>query len=313
LISPPSYRGRWLEARGGNGGVMFKFIYSLLMFQQIDPRIYELEKEIDLYRIILSGTVLLLIILILIVVLQWVSLKKFRRSAADGDSNAGSSRKEKAAKKKAGADKPAAAPAVSVKARDLPDPGLVYKFSLADEKVTEKLITIGQTEGNIKTFSTEIINDHFSVNIRIIDNQRDRDIYNLPDKIYEEYILDMRRDGRVLIYYPGLEGYRQMGARERLYIKQEPDAAGDPTFPLIEAKQPIRMRIGDRLNQDEKFTNGYFEFHLYTQEYEVKTSVGIPKIEKNFMIRLYRIYPGYDMSSPSAEGLYPMTDPFRAG
>lgn len=290
---------------------MFKFIYSLIMFQQIDPRIYELEKEIDLYRIILAGGVLLLIILGLIVVLQWVSLKKIRRAAEGSDAFDTVTKKSPAPK--SGQEQPELKSAPSVKGRDLPDPGLVYKFSLADEKVTEKLITIGQTEGNIKTFSTEVINDHLSINIRIIDNQRDRDIYNLPDKIYEEYILDMRRDGRVLVYYPGLEGYRQMGARERVYIRQEPDAAGDPTFQKIEAKQPIRLRIGDRLNQDEKFANGYFEFHLYTQEYEVKTSAGIPKIEKNFMVRLYRIYPGYDMSSPSPDGLYPMTDPFRAG
>lgn len=280
------------------------------MFQQIDPRIYELEKEIDLYRIILSGVVLLLIVLILIVVLQWVSLKKARRSA-EGEELPVKARKKVPETGKSEKKEPAAS--ASIKSKDLPDPGLVYKFSLADEKITEKLITIGQTEGNIKTYSTEVINDHLSINIRIIDNQREKDIYNLPDKIYEEYILDMRRDGRVLVYYPGLEGYRQMGARERLYIKQESDAAGDPTFAMIEAKQPIRLRIGDRLNQDEKFANGYFEFHLYTQEYEVKTSAGIPKIEKNFMIRLYRIYPGYDMSSPSPEGLYPMTDPFRAG
>jgi len=283
----------------------------MAVFQQIDPRIYELEKEIDLYRIILAGGVLLLIILGLIIVLQWVSLKKARKASAEGDSVDITPGKSSTAKAGQRSTETPAKP--SVKSRDLPDPGLVYKFSLADEKVTEKLITIGQTEGNIKTYSTEVINDHLSVNIRIIDNQRDRDIYNLPDKIYEEYILDMRRDGRVLVYYPGLEGYRQMGARERIYIKQEPDAAGDPTFAAIEAKQPIRLRIGDRLNQDEKFTNGYFEFHLYTQEYEVKTSAGIPKIEKNFMLRLYRIYPGYDMSSPSPDGLYPMTDPFRAG
>jgi hypothetical protein len=281
------------------------------MFQQIDPRIYELEKEIDLYRIILAGGILLLIMLVLFVVIQWASLKRIRRAADGGEAIDAAPKRNAAVKVKH--EQPEAKPSPSVKGRDLPDPGLVYKFSLSDEKVTEKLITIGQTEGNIKTFSTEIINDHLSINIRIIDNQREKDIYNLPDKIYEEYILDMRRDGRVLVYYPGLEGYRQMGARERVYIKQEQDAAGDPTFAAIEAKQPIRLRIGDRLNQDEKFTNGYFEFHLYTQEYEVKTSAGIPKIEKNFMVRLYKIYPGYDMSAPSSDGLYPMTDPFRAG
>ncbi len=104
-----------------------------------------------------------------------------------------------------------------------------------------------------------------------------------------------------------------MGSREKIYVKNEPDVAGDPTFPSLKARQPIRFRIGDRLNQDDKFVNGFFEFHLFTQEYEVKTSAGIPKIEKNFLIRLYKIYPGYDVSSPDGEGLYPMIDPFTAG
>ena len=36
----------------------------------------------------------------------------------------------------------------------------------------------------------------------------------------------------------------------------------------------------------------------------------MPSVEKYFMLRLYRIYPGYDVSSPDAEGLYPMIDPF---
>ena len=117
-------------------------------------------------------------------------------------------------------------------------------------------------------------------------------------------------DGKVLIYYPGLEGYKPMGSRERIYIKAEPDETGEPTFPAIEAKQPIRFRVGDRLNQDDKFVNGFFEFHLFTQDYEAKTKAGIPKVEKNFMLRLYKIYPGYDISGVTEEGLYPMMDPY---
>jgi len=38
--------------------------------------------------------------------------------------------------------------------------------------------------------------------------------------------------------------------------------------------------------------------------------MGIPKIEKNFMIRLYKIYPGYDTGNPNEDGLYPMIDPY---
>lgn len=289
---------------------MLKIIYSLVFFMQVDPRIIELQKDIEFYKFMLSASGVVILILLLVIFLFWFSLKKRLGPEEKGVIKNVLRKSSTEVKPSARPVQPAAA---AVKSKDLPDPGLVYKFSLADEKVTEKLITIGQTEGNIKTYSTEVLNDHLDINIRIIDNQRDKDIYNLPEKIFEEYILDMKRDGRVLLYYPGLEGWRQMGARERFYIKQEPDVAGDPTFPVIEAKQPVRLRIGDRLNQDEKFANGYFEFHLYTQDYEVKTSAGIPKIEKNFMLRLYKIYPGYDMASPSPDGLYPMSDPFRAG
>ena len=104
-----------------------------------------------------------------------------------------------------------------------------------------------------------------------------------------------------------------MGSRERIYIKDTPDETGDPTFPEIEAKSPVRFRIGDRLNQDNKFVNGFFEFHLFTKDYEVKTKAGIPKIEKYFLVRLYKIYPGYDTGSPTDDGLYPMVDPFVTG
>jgi len=294
-----------------HGGIMLKIIYSLMFFMQVDPRIIQLQKDIEFYKFMLSAAGVVILILFIVIFLFWFSLKKRLGPQEKGVMKSVLRKSGPPAKPAAEAVK--TVPQTAVKSRDLPDPGLVYKFSLADEKVTEKLITIGQTEGNIRTYSTEVMNDHFEINIRIIDNQRDRDIYNLPEKIFEEYILDMKRDGRVLIYYPGLEGWRQMGARERIYIKQEPDVAGDPTFPVIEAKQPVRLRLGDRLNQDEKFAAGYFEFHLFTQDYEVKTSAGIPKVEKNFMLRLYKIYPGYDMASPSPEGLYPMSDPFRAG
>ena len=197
--------------------------------------------------------------------------------------------------------------------RELPDPGLIFKYSLAKENITEKLITIGQHEGNIKTYSTEIIDDHLSIFIRIIENRRDKDIYDLPDKIYEEYQLDIRRDGKAMIYYEELSNFREMGSREKIFVKQTPDEFGDPTFPTIEAKQPIRFRLGDRLNQDGKFVDGYFEFHLFTQDYQVQTKAGIPKIEKNFLIRLYKIYPGYDTGNPTDDGLYPMIDPYTTG
>jgi hypothetical protein len=290
--------------------MMFKFIYSLVMFQQLDPRIYELQKDIELYKIIITGSVLLIVILVLIVILQRISLAKIGHVEKTAVIPKKTGAAAPAVKNKVNKEKTAGSEAVSPK--DLPDPGLVFKYSLAQENVTEKLITIGQTDGNIKTYSTEIMNDHLSIHIRILENREEKDIYNLPDKIFEEYIVDFRREGKALIYYPGLETFRQMGSREKIFLMREEDPAGDPTFPTIDPKQPIRIRLGERLNQDEKFVNGYFEFHLFNQEYEAKTSAGIKKIEKNFMLRLYRVYPGYDVSSPDANGLYPMMDPFRS-
>jgi hypothetical protein len=280
------------------------------MFQQLDPRIYELQKDIEFYKILLIGSILVIVILVLAVVLQRISLNRARKSGDDvvdlsGSGNSGESPKPVFKAKKSPAKG-------AVDSKDLPDPGLIFKYSLAKENVTEKLITIGQTEGSIKTFSTEIMNDHLSIHIRILENRDEKDIYNLPDSISEEYMLDLRREGKALIYYPGIDSFRQMGSRERIYIMKEEDPAGDPTFPLIDPKQPIRIRIGERLNQDEKFVNGYFEFHLFNQEYQVKTASGIPMYEKNFLLRLYRVYPGYDVSSPGKEGLFPMMDPFRS-
>ncbi len=288
---------------------MLKFLYNLI-FLHVDPRVYELEKDIEFYQYILLGAIFVVLLLIIIVYLQ----RRLVTSLRGG-------RSPKGAKKVLGRKKPtpasethaAAYTAARISPKELPDPGLIFKYSLAKENVKEKMITIGQLDGNIKTCSTEIIDNHLSVFIRIIENRRDRDIYDLPDRIKEEYQLDLRRDGKILIYYPGLEGFREMGSRERIYIKAEPDETGDPTFPTIEAKSPIRLRLGDRLNQDGKFVNGYFEFHLFNQDYEVKTKAGIPKVEKNFLIRLYKIYPGYDTGSPTDDGLYPMVDPYTTG
>lgn len=289
---------------------MFKFIHSLVMFQQLDPRVYELQKEIEFYKIIIAGSSLAIVILILVVFLQRISLKRSRSAGeAESDSSGAGGSREKAVK----SIKQKKVSAVgAVDHRVLPDPGLIFKFSLAREDVTEKLITVGQTEGSIKTYSTEIMNDHLNIYIRIMDNRKEKDIYNLPDSIYEEYLIDLKREGKALIYYPGLDAFRQMGSRERIYIMKGEDPAGDPAFSDIDPKQPIRIRLGERLNQDEKFVNGYFEFHLFSQEYEVKTEAGIPKYEKNFLLRLYRIYPGYDVSSPGKDGLYPMMDPFSS-
>jgi hypothetical protein len=287
---------------------MLHFLYfELSRLSHVDPRLYELEKDLELYQFIFWGAILVIVLLLIIVYLQRVAISSYRKGKGKV--------LPRLMKKKEAKGEAVSAGAVSgfVSPGSLPDPGLIFKYSLAKENVLDKAISIGQHEGNIKTHSTEIIDHHLTLNIRIIENRREHDIYNLPDRIFEEYQLDLRRDGKVLIYYPGLKGFQEMGSRERIYIKKGPDEAGDPTFDGLEAKAPIRFRIGDRLNQDGKFINGYFEFHLFTQDYDVKTKAEIPKTEKNFLLRLYKIYPGYDTGSPTEEGLYPMVDPFTTG
>jgi hypothetical protein len=290
--------------------MMLKHLLNLLP-SQIDPRVYQLEQEVDTYQIVVWGLAIIIVLLVIIVILQRLQIVGFRH---------GKTPRLSLGKKKKGDRKvttgargaPGGSSGPGVTPKELPDPGLIFKYSLANENVMEKTISIGQRQGQIKTYSTEIIDDHLSLFIRIIENSRERDIYNLPDKIWEEYQIDLRRDGKVLVYYPGLEGFREMGSRERIYIKNQPDETGEPTFPALPAKTPIRFRLGDRLNQEGKFTTGYFEFHLFTQDYDITTKAGIPKTEKNFFIRLYKIYPGYDTGASTGEGLYPMVDPFTS-
>lgn len=207
------------------------------------------------------------------------------------------------------ASRPAPSQPASVTQSQLPDPGLLYKYQIGEEG-QEKYITIGQSEGNIKLFSTETVNDHLSLYIRALENDRDRDIYNLPGEMKQEYMIDLRRNGKVLHVFPGEKKFSQMGSRQKLYIKEEADEFGDPTFPTIEPQNPVRFRLGDRLDQEDRFRNGYFEFHLFTRDLPVETKGGVKKIEKVFFLRLYKIYPGYDTAGADEDGIYPMIDPF---
>ncbi|TGL59303.1 hypothetical protein EHQ58_08630 [Leptospira ognonensis] len=195
------------------------------------------------------------------------------------------------------------------KPKDLPDPGLIFKYVITGESA-EKTITIGQKEGTIKTYSTEVVDHHLTIMIRALDASRGQDIYNLPDRIIETYVLDFRREGKVLIVLPNTKEVKEMGARERIYIQEAADESGDPNYPTLEPNQPIRFRLGDRLSQDGKFKAGYFEFHLYTKDVESKTKAGIVRIEKQFFVRLFKIYPGYDTAKQNEDGLFPMIDPF---
>jgi len=195
------------------------------------------------------------------------------------------------------------------KQSDIPDPGLIFKYVLKADS-PEKTISIGQKEGTIKTYSTEIVDHHLTIMIRQLDNSRNRDIYDLPDKIEEEYIVDFRRGGKLLFLLPGENKIHEMGARMRIYIKSKPDPTGDIALAGIDAQSPIRFRLGDRLTQDGKFRGGFFEFHFFTKDAESTTQSGISVIEKHFFLKLYKIYPGYDTASQNGEGLFPMIDPY---
>ena len=262
---------------------MTQLLLKALYFTHIDPRVYQLEKEIENYQYFIFGLILVILLLVLIVFLQRKLIVAYRRGdTAPKLKHILGKKGETSGKKPAPVAASPSAPAAKalVSPKELPDPGLIFKYSLAQEETTEKLIAIGRTEGNIKTYSTEIINNHLSVFIRIIEDRGGKDIYDLPDKISEQYLIDLRRDGKALIFYPGIEQFREMGSRERIYLKQQPDETGDPTFQSIDPRQPVRFRIGDRLDMDGKFRGGYFEFHLFTQDYEAKTQMASPRSRK---------------------------------
>lgn len=213
---------------------------------------------------------------------------------------------EKAPAPRRPSPRPAARPRVDPKI--LPDPGLVYRFNMQDAPGGARRIVIGQKEGNIKTYSTEVLDNHLEIEIRIKEDDN-RDIYDQEALIMQQYRVDIRRGARVMIHYPGAERFREMDARERLLIQEKPDNSGDFQYPELEPKYPIRFQLGDRLRHDGKFMKGYFEFHLFTKNVESEKA-GYKRIDKHFYLRLYRIFPGYDTAASTDEGLFPMIDPF---
>ena len=290
---------------------MLKFFYHMGNVSHIDPRIYELEKDLDFYQFIFWGSIVVIILLGIIIYLQRISITGYRKGK-ESKILPRLLRKNYESDDKKEPPKPELKTESAVP-KNLLDPGLVFKYSLSREGAMDRLITIGQTEGNIKTNSTEVLNNHLSIQLRIIDSPSHKDMNTVMGKIIEEYQIDLRRDGNVLILIPGHEGFRVMNSRERIFIRPDGGDTAEPVLQGIDAKSPIRFRIGERLNQDGRFANGYFEFHLYTQDYGITTHENIPKIERNFLVRLYKIYPGYDTASPTSDGLFPMVVPYVPG
>ena len=201
----------------------------------------------------------------------------------------------------------AATPAPAVDPKLLPDPGLAFRFDMSKGESSRR-VSIGQREGTIKTYSTEIIDGHLEIEIRVKEDPN-RDIYSGAEMIVQSYQLDLRRGARVMIHFPGMERFREMDSRERLLVQPEPDQSGDFQFVDIEPRNPIRFQLGDRLRHDGKFAKGFIEFHLFTKDQE--TQVGeYTRLDKMFFLRVYKIFPGYDTGHPDAEGLYPMIGPY---
>lgn len=196
--------------------------------------------------------------------------------------------------------------------KHLPDPGLAFRFDMSKGDGSRRIV-IGQREGTIKTYSTEIIDGHLELEIRVKEDPN-RDIYREGEgggvaKIVQSYQLDLRRGARVMLHLPGMERFREMDSRERMLIQPEADQSGDFQFASIAPRNPVRFQLGDRLRHDGKFAKGFMEFHLFTKD--VETQVGeYTRLDKIFFLRVYKIFPGYDTAHPDAEGLYPMIDPY---
>ncbi|MCW7469855.1 hypothetical protein [Leptospira kanakyensis] len=189
--------------------------------------------------------------------------------------------------------------AMTVQGKDLPDPGMVFKYIVPLNK--NKIITIGQREGNVITRSTDVLDHHLTVDIEALD------VSNLE---ILSYSLEFRREGKVLIQFPGSKDFHEMGVKEKFYISKALTFEGESCFETLDTNHPLRFRIGSRIGMDGKFKTGYFEFHLFTKDVFEKTDSGNKRIEKNFYLKLVKIFPGYDTAGQTKEGLVPMLGRF---
>ncbi|TGK82503.1 hypothetical protein EHQ24_14765 [Leptospira noumeaensis] len=185
--------------------------------------------------------------------------------------------------------------AMTVQGKDLPDPGMVFKYIVPINK--NKIITIGQREGNVVTRSTDVLDHHLTIDINALD------VSNLE---ILSYSIEFRREGKVLIQFPGSRDFREMSIKEKFYITKTLTFDGELCFETLDTNHPMRFRIGSRLGVDGKFKTGYFEFHLFSKDVFEKTNSGNKRIEKQFYLKLVKIFPGYDTASQTKEGLVPM-------
>ncbi|TGN19022.1 hypothetical protein [Leptospira idonii] len=190
------------------------------------------------------------------------------------------------------------------KIQDLLEPGLVYKFVLPG-KSFEKIITIGKNEGTIRTFSSDLVDYHLTIVIR-----KTGEFEADSEEIAESYHIELRREGKVLISLPGESGLREMNAKEKIYVQNFPAEDEIVSYSGIESKDPIRFRLGERWNSENRFIKGYFEFHFFSKDVNGVSPSGSHSLEKQFFLRVYKVYPGYDTAKQQQDGSFPMKDSF---
>ncbi|MBM9589686.1 hypothetical protein JWG41_04470 [Leptospira sp. 201903075] len=269
-----------------------------------------LEERMNAYETWVFVLVLLIAVLVLITVMQRLtiaklkSLEAFKSKSNLKEITTSSNQKQTAVSDVAIADihtitqTPIHLP-MTVQGKDLPDPGLVFKYVIPIN--VNKIITIGQREGSVITRSTEVLDHHLTIDINSID------VSNLD---ILSYSLEFRREGKVLVQLPGARDFQEMGVKEKLYISKTLSFDEEPCFESLDNNQPLRFRVGSRIGADGKFKTGYFEFHLFTKDVFEKTTNGTKRIEKHFYLKLSKIFPGYDTAGQTREGLVPMLGRF---
>ncbi|TGM01437.1 hypothetical protein [Leptospira jelokensis] len=184
---------------------------------------------------------------------------------------------------------------LTVTGKDLPEPGTVFKFSVPS--TSNRIVIIGKREGNIVTRSSEILDHHLTIDIEPFD---------LENTEILSYLVEFRREGKVLIQYPTDKDFHEMEMKESFTISKSIGSTNEKTFDAIHLTHPIRIKVGGKLGLDGKFKNGYFEFHLFTKDILEKTNLGNKRIEKQFYLKLYKTFPGYDTARQTRDGIVPM-------
>ncbi|XDD43373.1 hypothetical protein AB3N58_03175 [Leptospira sp. WS60.C2] len=182
-----------------------------------------------------------------------------------------------------------------VSGKDLPEPGTIFKFFVPSDG--KRKIEIGQREGSVITRSSEIVDHHLTLEITPLDQS------NLECLSYQ---IEFRREGKILVQYPNQPDFLEMEIREMILISTSPLLEDVRTLPSVSVNTPIRFRLGGKLSLDGKFKTGYLEFHLYTKDILERTSEGTKRTEKEFYLKLYKIFPGYDTAMQSRDGIVPM-------